>query len=114
VTRGLGFSGVIQRTVGFIFGRNGLKPCQSKVQAIIEMKSPQNGKDLQRLLGMINHLGKSIPNMSTVNRPLCQLLEKNVEWQSTQTHQQALEDLKCAITSAPVLKCYDVSAPVKI
>ena len=32
----------------------------------------------------------------------------------TETHEQAFEELKCAITSAPVLKYYDVSAPVKV
>jgi hypothetical protein len=65
--------------VGHVFGPDGLKPCQSKVKAIIEMKSQENKKDLHRFLGMINYLGKFIPIMSTVNRPLRQLLEKNIE-----------------------------------
>jgi hypothetical protein len=69
--------------VGHVFGPDGLKPSQSKVRAIIEMKSPESKKDLQRFLGMINYLGKFIPSMSTVNRPLRQLLEKNVEWHWT-------------------------------
>ena len=98
---------------GHVFGPDGLKPCESKVQTVVEMKSPECKKDLQRFLGMINFLGKFIPNLSTVNKPLRQLLEKNLEWYWTETHQQAFEELKCAITSAPVLKYYDVSAPVK-
>lgn len=95
--------------VGHVLGPDGLKPCKDKVQAIVEMKSPKSKKDLQRFLGMINYLRKFIPNLSSVNKPLQQLLEKNVEWHWTETHQQAFEELKCAITSAPVLKYYGVS-----
>lgn len=95
--------------VGHVFGPDGLKTCKDKVQAIVEMKSPKSKKDLQRFLGMINYLRKFIPNLSSVNKALQQLLEKNVEWHWTETQQQAFEELKCAITSAPVLKYYDVS-----
>ena len=62
-----------------MFGPGGLKRCKSKVQAKVEMKSRESKKDLQRFLGLINYVGKFIPNLSAVNKPLRQLLEKNVE-----------------------------------
>lgn len=46
--------------VGHVFGPHGLKPCKSKIQ---EIKIPVNKKELQRYLGMVNYLGKFIPNM---------------------------------------------------
>lgn len=80
---------------------------KEKIQAIVEMKKPESKKDSQILLGMINYLGKFILNLR-------QFLEKNVKWHWTGAHQHAFEEFKCAITSASVLKYYDVSAPVKI
>ena len=53
--------------IGYILSSKGIKPDPSKVQAIIEMKSPQDKKELQRFMGMVNYLGKFIPNLSDVS-----------------------------------------------
>jgi hypothetical protein len=39
----------------------------------------QNKKELQRFMGMVNYVSKFIKNMSMLNKPLCELLEKDVE-----------------------------------
>ena len=62
--------------IGHILSSKGIKPDPSKVQAITEMKSPQDKKELQRVMGMINYLGKFIPNLSNVTQPLRALLLK--------------------------------------
>ena len=53
--------------IGHILSSKGIKPDPSKVQAITEMKSPQDKKELQRVMGMVNYLGKFIPNLSDVS-----------------------------------------------
>jgi hypothetical protein len=40
-----------------------------KVQAIIMMEVPQNVKKLRRFLGMVNQLGKFLPNLASVTEP---------------------------------------------
>ena len=64
--------------VGNTFLKNGLKASQSHVEAILQMDEPQNKTELMRFNGMINCIGKYIPNLSSLNKPLRQLLEKDI------------------------------------
>lgn len=41
------------------------------------MPEPRDKKDLQRALGLVNYLGKFVPNLSANTRSLRSLLESN-------------------------------------
>ena len=56
--------------IGHIFSKIGVKRDPMKVQAITEMQAPQDKKELLRFMGMVNYLGKFIPNLSNVTQPL--------------------------------------------
>ena len=93
--------------VGHTFTNIGLKISESHVEAILQMDEPQDKTELMRFNGMINYLGKYIPNLSSLNKPLRQLLEKDVAWNWTEEHRKYFQQLKDVITKAPVLKYYD-------
>ncbi len=65
-----------------------------KTKAISEFPPPQNGKDLQRFMGMVNHLGKFIPQLAEMSEPLHQLLCKDNTWLWTDPRQRAFEQIK--------------------
>lgn len=65
-------------------------------------------------MGMINYLGKFIPNLSARNQPLRQLLENEVNWHWDEAQERAFNDLKEAITSTPTLKYFDVSDDITL
>ena len=67
-----------------------------------------------RLLRMVNYLGKYIPNMSTITKPLRDLLKENIVWQWVHIQEEALKQIKTVLTSQPILKFYDASKPCKI
>ena len=71
------------------------------------MPAPKGKKELQRFMGMINYVGKFIPNLSTINKPLRELLENKVEWHWTEKHEECFNNLKILLTNAPVLKYFD-------
>lgn len=98
--------------VGHTFGPEGLKPSSEKVRAILEIPEPRNRTELQRFMGTVNYLGKFIPNLSGMNQPLRQLLEKDTEWHWEEAQQKSFNELKRAITTAPVLKYYDVNEDI--
>ena len=52
--------------IGDKITKDGVKPDESKIEAILNLPSPQNKKDVERLLGMLTYLSKFIPNMSTL------------------------------------------------
>lgn len=100
--------------VGVIFNEQGMLPDPEKVQAVKNLKNPNNKQELQRALGMINYLRDFIPNMSQLVSPLRELLKKQVEWTWTDTHSESFRKLKTEICSPRVLASFDPASPVEI
>ena len=73
--------------VGDILSSEGIRPDPRKVSAIENMPQPQCKKDIQRFNGMINYMGKFIPNLSERMAPLRQLTEKKTEWEWSHEHE---------------------------
>ncbi|KAL4008088.1 hypothetical protein ACER0C_001940 [Sarotherodon galilaeus] len=87
--------------LGHIFSADGLKPDQSKIEAVKKMPTPECKKDF-------------IPNMSQHTEPLRGLTRDDVAWQWEGEHQHAFNKLKTFLTEAPVLRYYDVQLPVTL
>ena len=88
---------------------HGYKIDPQKIQAITEMKAPQNLQDLQSYLGLVNYLNRFSPTVEDLKAPLRALCNKGVvfAWESSQ--QDAFEAIKKKITRAPVLAYFDKS-----
>ena len=97
---------------GHTISEHGLEPTDEHIASIFEMPEPTNRGELETFLGMINYLGKFIPNMSSETALLRQLLLKNVAWHWDERHSNAVKRLKQLITSSPILGLYDVNADV--
>ena len=107
--------GVVQLTyLSGTISADGLKPDQRKVEAIQNMEKPANKTDLQRFLGMINYLGRYVPDLSTrtLTMPLRKLVDQNVLWMWSNEQEQAWNELKELVSSEPVLKFYDPNTPI--
>lgn len=100
--------------LGHIFSQNGMKPDSEKIHAIEKLKEPSNKKELQRLLGMVNYLNKFIPNLSSITEPMRQLLSKDRDWSWLEQQQQSFQTIKKTLSTAPVLKYYDVNLDVTL
>ena len=100
--------------LGTVIDEQGIHADPTKTKAISEFPPPQNVKDLQRFMGMVNHLGKFIPRLAEMSEPLRQLLCKDTTWLWTDPQQRAFEQIKTTLTSAEVLACYDPSRPTII
>lgn len=66
--------------VGHVFSSDGLHADPLKIKAICEMPEPTNTAALQRFLGMVNYMGKFIPNLSDIAASLHQLTHKDTVW----------------------------------
>ena len=100
--------------LGSIIDEQGIHADPTKTKAISEFPPPQNAKDLQRFMGMVNHLGKFVPQLAEKSEPLRQLLCKETTWLWTDPQQRAFDQIKTTLTSAEVLACYDPSRPTII
>lgn len=100
--------------IGHIFSKEGLRNDPERIRAIEQMSAPQNVRELQRFLGMVNYVRNFVPNMSERTAKLRELLKKDVEWIWLQDHEMEFIGLKSTLTSAPVLKIFDESKQVTI
>lgn len=99
---------------GHVFSQDGIKVDTDRVDAIINIKSPKNKKELQIFLGMVNYLRKFVPNLANIMSPMRELLKINVEWLWTEIHEKSFNDMKNCIAKAPILQNFDSSLPVVI
>ncbi|KAL9963006.1 hypothetical protein ACROYT_G032167 [Oculina patagonica] len=99
---------------GSVVSEQGVSPDPDKVQAIQELPPPQNVSQLRQVLGMINYLGRFLPNLSTVISPMSELLKLDTAWTWSHRQQQAFEKVKAMVTTTPVLAFYDVNKPTVV
>ena len=92
----------------------GIKPDPGKVKAIKEWPTLTNVKELQAFLGSVNYLSRFIPQLSCWRTPLQPLVRNNSEFLWLQTHTDAFEKIKCAISDDCFLQFNDVSHPLLI
>jgi len=93
--------------IGHIISDEGVKTDPKKIEAIVNIPIPTNKTELQRYLGMVNYLGKFLPNLSQLTLPLRQLLQKDIEFIIEVNHIEAIRNLNKLITSAPTLKFFN-------
>lgn len=98
--------------LGHIVSKDGLKPDPEKVKAIEQMPNPENKEGIQRLIGSLNFLRSYIPNVSTVTQPIRELLKADAAWNWGPEQNEAMDRIKQILTSAPVLKYYDVNKDI--
>ncbi|KAK7939091.1 hypothetical protein WMY93_002417 [Mugilogobius chulae] len=92
----------------------GIQPDPEKVRAITDMPIPENKTDLQRALGLVNYVGRFIPNLSANTKALRSLLENSTEWHWNHEHNCEWETLKSSLVREPVLKFYDPALSTKV
>ena len=89
-----------------ILSTEGIKVSPQKVQAITQMQCLENKDDLHRFLGFVAYVAKFLENKAQLTAPLRELLKDDVPWCWNAVHEEALQQLKKMITTAPVLAYY--------
>ncbi|XP_054874059.1 uncharacterized protein K02A2.6-like [Amphiprion ocellaris] len=102
------------RFLGHLIDQSGVWPDPGKVEAIQQLPPPTDVHDLRRVLGMVNYLGKYVPNLATVGESLYELLRQKNMWTWGDAQQAAFDHIKGLLTTAPILAFYDVTKPTAV
>lgn len=89
--------------LGKVVGQGNVRPVRAKVLAIDKFPRHATKKELMRFLGMIGYYRNFCCNFSSVVAPLTNLLKGSVKFNWTADCQQAFENAKSLLSSAPVL-----------
>jgi len=81
--------------LGYVVGNGTLNIDRDKTSAIVDFPTPKSVKHLRRFLGMAGWYRRSINNFSSVTAPLT----------------DSFEQLKAALSNAPILENPDYSRP---
>ena len=100
--------------LGHTISEDGIKADANEIRAITEMPMPEDKKAVQRLLGMINNVRKSIPNLAQITKPLRELLKKEIDWHWNKTHEEAVNKIKELLISRSHLAFFDPSKAIQI
>ena len=92
---------------GHVVTPEGILPSQQRIEAIKSMKSPTNVKELRRIVGMINYLGRFIPNLASIIQPMTDLLKSSNAWYWDSKQEESFTKIKDLLTKAPVLTIYE-------
>ena len=99
---------------GFFISENGVRIDPNKIAAITNMSAPTNVKEIQRFCAMVHFLGRHLKGLSTLLRPISQLLEKDTAWYWGPQQQKAFETVKEMLTTAPTLAIYNPEKPTVV
>ncbi|KAI3362707.1 hypothetical protein L3Q82_001773 [Scortum barcoo] len=85
----------------------GVQPDQEKIKAILNMPKPTDKTGVLCIMGMVNFMGKFIPNLTVKTSCILELLHNDCDFGWMDKHENEWQKLKKTRTTAPVLAFYD-------
>ena len=89
--------------LGHIVSEKGVEPDPENVEGILQVPPPKNLKEVRRFLGMTGFYRKAIEKYAAIASPLTHLTRKDVDFEWSEKCQEAFEELKLKLATAPVL-----------
>ena len=93
--------------LGHTISIDGVNTDANKIRAITEMA--EDKKAVQCLLGIISYVGKIIPNLAEITKPLRELLKNEIDWHWNKTHEEAVNIIKELLMSISCFTFFDPS-----
>ena len=90
-----------RKFLGFTVNNRGIEVNPDKIKVVLDMLSPSNIKDIQRLIGRIAALSRFVSRASDRCWPFFQVLKKAFQWDAH--YLEAFTALKTYLSSPPIL-----------
>ncbi len=92
----------------------GIKPDNKKVSAILDMKPPEDVKNLRSFLGLVSYLTRYSGRLATLSSPLRDLTKQDTVYSWGPEHDRAFNEVKKEVSSLGVLRYFDPDAETTI
>lgn len=94
--------------------QNGLKKTETKVKAIVDAPRPTTLIQLRSFIGMVSYYSKFVSNLAKTLSSLYKLLNKDQEFEWSDTCKQAFEEIKRKIAEDITLTHFDPNKKVTL
>ncbi len=92
----------------------GIKPDNKKVSAILDMKPPEDVKNLRSFLGLVSYLTRYSGCLATLSSPLRDLTKQDTVYSWGPEHDRAFNEVKKEVSSLGVLRYFDPEAETTV
>ncbi|KAK8649525.1 hypothetical protein V6N13_130253 [Hibiscus sabdariffa] len=89
--------------LGHIISANVIMADPKKVQTILDWRPPRNVSEVRSFLGLAGYYRRFVKGFSAIALPLTKLLQKDQAFECSEDRQRSFDQLKQALTHAPVL-----------
>ena len=96
---------------GHLVGAEGMSPHPDKVAAIRDLPPPTNLSELKSVNGLFDYVSKFVPHLSSIMKPMTDLLKSDTAWVWGPPQEEALAKAKDLLCSAPALSYYNPKLP---
>jgi hypothetical protein len=100
--------------LGHVLSAKGIAVDPSKVKDILEWKPPTTVHQVRSFLGLAGYYRRFIPDFSKILKPITSLLKNDTKFNWSSRCNEAFEQLKVLLTTAPVLAQPDIEKPFDV
>jgi hypothetical protein len=100
--------------LGHVLSARGIAVDPSKVKDILEWKPPTTVHQVRSFLGLAGYYRRFIPDFSKLVKPITSLLKNDIKFNWSSKCNEAFEQLKTLLTTAPVLAQPDITKPFDV
>nr|KYP74385.1 Transposon Ty3-I Gag-Pol polyprotein [Cajanus cajan] len=100
--------------LGFMLSARGIEANRDKCQVVLDMRSPSNPKELQRLSGRLVALSRFLPQLGDKISPMTKLLRKASAFSRDEQCEVAFATLKTTLATPPTLTKPDPLSPLLV
>jgi hypothetical protein len=100
--------------LGFVISTEGVSADRKKVATITDWPQPTSVREIQVFLGFANFYRRFIAGYAKITAPITELLKPAAAFIWTDAAQLAFDELKERFSSAPVLRHFDPTLPIRL
>lgn len=93
--------------LGYEISERGLRPGNTKVQAVSEFPEPSNVHQIRQFVGLASFFRRFVFNFATIVSPLTRLTKSDVPWTWGDVEKSAFQDIKSKLITRPILALYN-------
>ena len=100
--------------LGHIVSEQGIQPIAKRVEDLHNLKSPENKRDVMRVLGCLGFYSVYIKNLHVDSKPFYDLIREDTVFEWTADHEKLFNDIKSRISKDTILAIPNVNYPFHI